>query len=202
MRSIRLWLGALICTSALPLQAQSPGSIEVSPFVGYLFGGATLASLADHTSYGLRLGYATRKGLEPELEWLGVDTKLQFQGRVPRSTTLPVRMDFYLAGLTYNLTSKPVIPYLSLAAGAARLSGAGDVSVRFTGKLGLGVKALVTPWLGLRLEADGYATRPGEQDFGLTCTSFIQSGGVTVPVSCARNWLFDGNLGAGLVFAF
>lgn len=215
LRPCILLLGSLMAASAASLIAQPhENPFEVSPFVGHLFGGTVFdlrspvdsdlsfdLRLADHPSYGLRLGYLFGNGFEPELEWSGVDTPLEF-ANLFGPTRNRAQIDFFLAGLTYNFLTEPVRPYANLSVGAARLSGGGETDVLFTGKLAVGLKAFLTPWLGLRVEAGGYATRLGNSAFGITCTTFIIRDGVAVPVPCEKSWLLNGDVGGGLIFAF
>ena len=216
LRPIGLAPGIFAFASMLTAQT-SPDSFEVSPFFGYLFGGTVSdfnnspaglpvsrwkLTLGDHSSFGLRLGYSFCSGLQPEFEWLRAAPKLQF--RIPfKPSDLPVSMDFFLAGISYNFASGRLRPYATVAVGAARLSGADDAQAQFTGKVALGLKIFVTPWLGVRAEAGGYATHLGEDSFGIPCTTFpLGHDGVT-PVGCSHeSWLLDGNISGGLVFAF
>src|SRR5262245_61245260 len=83
-RSSSLKLAAFVALMAASgsLTAQSTMEpIEVSPFVGYLFGGTVFKSdfpppnwvpgnhVADHLNYGLRVGFNATSNIEPELEW-------------------------------------------------------------------------------------------------------------------------------------
>jgi hypothetical protein len=196
-------------TSMLGAQT-ARGAFEITPFAGYLFGGEVLedtrpevgtivrADLADHVSYGLRLGYAFPSGWEPELEWTSVHTDLE----VSTGTTYAARTDYLLGGAAFHFGSGSLRPYAGMAAGAARVSGPFPAEARFTGRVSLGLKAFVTPWLALRVEAAGYATRLGEMAYGASCTTFPDDENPGVPVSCMNTWLLQANVGGGLVFAF
>ncbi len=210
MKIHAILLGVLLCATCSELSAQSSGPWEVSPFAGYFFGGTVFSgreplesnvfqgNLVDHASYGLRAGYAFRSGLEPELEWSRIGTNLEYRNFF-RPGKYPVTMNFFLAGLTDNLTSGRIRPYVGMAVGAATVSNAFETQRRFTGKIALGVKAFAASRIALRLEAAGYATRLGDSNFGVTCTTFTPDGH---PMPCSKPWLLGGNLGAGLVLSF
>src|SRR5262245_17369786 len=116
-------LPVLSLLAANPAHAQTE-RIEVTPFVGYLFGGTFLHfefsppmwspgfHIADHTTYGLRVGFNATQHLEPEIQWSYTDTHLQ-----PRELD-PLRINFFIAGLNYNFCAGPIRPYVSAGLGA------------------------------------------------------------------------------------
>lgn len=218
----RWWMtGSVLVMLAAPLRAQPSGNgFEISPLVGHLFGGRveevfsppgeivfsdTRFDVGDDVSYGIRLGYNLPSGLEPEIQWLRLETNLlrstisppfppPLEHRVP---IFPITVNYYLTGLTYNFTQSRLRPYASLGLGAATLSAPTGTEVRFTGEAAVGLKAFVTPWLALRVEARGYASRLGDSPLGI-CGS-----GTFVPAECqAKSWLVNSDIGGGLVFAF
>jgi hypothetical protein len=211
----------LLSALALPVSAQTdPRAFEISPFLGYLFGGAVYdfgsdphvrADVADHAAYGVRLGYAVTPWLQPEVEWSRSETRLQSRASLD-APDFPLTIDYFLGGLTFHFTRDRIRPYASISAGVARLAPPGGESdlvrdeTEFTGSAALGVKTFLTPSLGLRFDARGYATRTSNARLGLVCTTNSGSpGGPVVPVSTpcpAKDWLINGELTGGLVLAF
>ncbi len=200
-----LFLGS----SGLAVAQSADKSFEVSPFVGYLFGGDVwerapdLPSLSvdDHVDYGIRVGFRATSHWVLEMQWTRVPTELSLGFSLPQ--THPVNMDYLIAGVAYELTGGSLRPYVLLGVGAAFFDPKEVPSeTRFTGSLALGLKAFFTPALGLRVEARGYASSLDDTPLGFPCTTFDGSGGPVVPRSCAKSWLFNGDLTGGLIVAF
>ena len=214
-----LLLGLVI---ALPANAQTPANpIEVSPFVGYLFGGSfahirpdsgwTGVSIANQVDFGVRVGYRLNAAIEPEIQWTrSENTKINLESPTEDPwPSFPLIIDYVLAGASYNFSSGCIRPYASLDLGVARLANirqedwthfALTPSTNFAGSLGLGVKAFITPQFGIRVEARGYASQV-PQNFFITCFG-QDSGGASFPVSCGNKWILNSDLTAGIVVAF
>lgn len=209
--------------TALPANAQTPPNpIEVSPFVGYLFGGSfahirpdsglTGVSIANQVDFGIRVGFRLNSAIEPEIQWTRSErTKINLESSMGEHPwpNFPLTIDYVLAGASYNFSSGCIRPYASLGLGAARLASirqedwthfALTPATNFAGSLGLGVKAYLTPQLGIRVEARGYASQV-PQNFFMTCFG-PDGGGAVVPVSCGNKWILNSDLTAGLVVAF
>jgi hypothetical protein len=206
-----------------PLHGQpQERSFEVSPVFGYVLGGRLYdfetesspaqslrvrVDLADHTMYGLSVGYLVTRRWEPELRWCRSETVLRARD-LPGAPDIPLTLDYFLAGVAYNLGSGRTRPYASVSAGVARLDPAViDRESRFSGALALGVKTFVSSAVGLRFEARGHASRIADARLGLICATNSQPdpGGPIVPVSrpCpTKDWLVNWELLGGLVFGF
>lgn len=207
-RYIPTLLGLALAASAF---AQTPEAFEISPFAGYLFGGQLTTrspdvprtSVDDDADYGLRVGWNATPRWQPELQWTRSATRVSLGfSTLP---TFPVEMDYFLAGVTYNILAGAIRPYVSAGLGAALLDTENtSTEARFTGSLGLGVKFFLTPHIGARVEARGYASSLGRVPFGFACTTFEpgEDGESVVPVSCTRSWLLNGDVTGGLVIAF
>jgi hypothetical protein len=209
MRAPAVLLGTLLSLPAFIASAQSARPFEISAYGGYRFGAEVFDTAAadaslrllDAPSYGLRLGYLFSNGLEPELEWTGTDTQARKSFAIP-TALVNTRTDDFLGGIAFNISSGTLRPYAGVAAGVTRFGFDSGSRARFTGRLALGLKAFLTPWLAARIEAAGYATHAGDDLFPCTTFSDGGNGGPVVPVSCSKTWLLQGNLGGGLVFAF
>ena len=218
MRSL---LAALILAVSLPADAQTPVKlVEISPFAGYLFGGSLAHTVdlaidpditlivANHFTYGLRVGLNLTSRLEPEFQWSRSNTEMDFNA-AHLGPHIPLTLDYFLAGANYNFSDGRVRPYVSVSLGAARLDSVIDTptgfrsATNFAGSVGGGVKIFLTPSIGLRFDARGYASEIPRNDFFFRCNTFSpQYGGVIVPVPCTNSWLLNADLTGGLIVAF
>ena len=202
-------LGLLI---AVPVSAQTtPQAIEISPFAGYLFGGSlthsispdTHLSVADRLDYGLRLGFNATPHLEPEIQWTRTETNITGTG-----APVSLDIDYLLAGLSFNFCAGNIRPYLTLGVGAALLNSddriRGPSTTRFAATAGIGVKAFLTPNIGVRLEGRGYTSELPGSSFPFTCIGppSVPPGGPVFPTPCINGWLLNGDVTGGLIFAF
>jgi hypothetical protein len=141
-------------------------AIEVSPFVGYRFGGdffeLVTARPVDRDgapAVGLLLDVPLWNGLQFE----GFFTHQSADFLLPRSTSgLPARwrivVDHFQGGGLQEFGRGRVRPFLTGVLGLSRYAAAGDNELRFTVGAGGGVK--VFPWssVGVRLDSRFFAT--------------------------------------------
>lgn len=199
---MRFLLAAAVVTIgvSVPLGAQTPQPIEVSPFAGYFFGGTILGypthlAFADEATFGVRIGWNATPQIEPELQWSR--TKTEFSPLPVNFVKLNV--DYFLGGASYNFVSGAVRPYVSLDLGAAHIDAIDFVpETLFTISVGAGIKYFFTPNFGLRLDARGY-TSPTNDELKGICQVQGPSGSIS---SCTKNWLLNGDVTGGLVVAF
>ncbi len=194
------------------------GTVEVSPFAGYLFGGrfpagsnglfTSKTDVEDHATYGGRIGWNITSLFEPEAQFSRTETHFvsphgdELFG--PSGTRLgDLTIDYALGYMTFNFGHRRVVPYVTFGMGAARLKP--DVCKsrpqpcsnpgadwRYTASAGAGIKTFVTPHFGFRFDGRYYGTLLR----GDRCDSDRR---------CDRNrndWLSNGDLTGGLVFAF
>lgn len=195
------------------------GTVEISPFAGYLFGGefargTTSAfdftvDVDDDATYGLRFGYNVTENFQFEVQASRTETEFVTDNDElfgPEEQGLgDLTIDYYLGYATFNFGHRRAVPYVTLGAGVARLDpdipgSSARHDTRFTGSLGVGVKAFVNPHFGFRFDGRGYATSLGERDrnrdrFGCDDDFFDCD-------SDRREWLTNGEISAGLLFAF
>lgn len=199
---MRLLLAAAVVTlgAAVPLAAQTPEPVEVSPFAGYFFGGTILGypthlAFADEAIFGVRIGWNATSHIEPELQWSR--TKTEFSP--PPSNFVKLNVDYFLGGASYNFGSGAARPYVSLDFGTAHIDAIDFVpETLFTISVGAGIKYFFTPNFGLRLDARGYTSLTNDQLRGI-CQVQGPSGSLS---SCTKSWLFNGDVTGGLVVAF
>jgi outer membrane beta-barrel protein len=203
--------------SAAALGQVREGTVEISPYAGYLFGGEFARGTTslfdfevqadDDATYGIRLGYNLTDNFEMEFQASRTDTSFVtdddelFDSNEEEFGDLTI--DYYMGYGTFNFGHRRAVPYITLGAGVARLDP--DVpgsrarrDTRFTGSLGIGVKAFVNPHFGFRFDGRGYATSLGDRnddDFG--CDDFFGDCD-----SDRKEWLTNGEISAGLLFAF
>src|SRR5215813_2809868 len=169
---------SLLLSSALFAQIRR-GTVEISPFAGYLFGGEfargttalfnTDVDVADRPTYGIRLGYNITSKFEVELQGSRTETHFETRDRgrlFGNSNTTKLGdldIDYLLANMTFNFGHHRVVPYVTIGGGAARLSPSvpGTTASREytgTGTLGAGVKVFFNPHFGIRFDGRYYAT--------------------------------------------
>ena len=174
-----LALAAGVSTAALGQIRE--GTVEISPFAGYLFGGEfargstslfdTRVEADDDATYGVRLGYNMSDSVEMEFQasrtktaFVTDDDHDVFGSNGPELGDLTI--DYYMGYGTFNFGHRRAVPYITIGAGVARLdpnvpNTNARSDTRFTGSLGIGVKAFVNPHFGFRFDGRGYATLSG-----------------------------------------
>ena len=194
------------------------GTVEISPFAGYLFGGEfargstslfdTRVEADDDATYGVRLGYNMTDTVEMEFQasrtktsFVTNDNHDLFGSNGPDLGDLTI--DYYMGYGTFNFGHRRAVPYITIGAGVARLdpnvpNTNARSDTRFTGSIGVGVKAFVNPHFGFRFDGRGYATSLGNSDrnnrFGCNDNFFDNCD--------SKEWLTNGEISAGLLFAF
>lgn len=196
------------------------GTVEISPFAGYLFGGEFARGSTslfnfdvqadDDATFGVRLGYNLTDTFEMEFQASRTETEFVTEDDElfdPDEQAFgDLTIDYFMGYGTFNFGRRRAVPYITLGAGVARL----DPNVpgtnarkdtRFTASLGIGVKAFVNPHFGFRFDGRGYATSLGDrnddEDFFCDEDRFFDDCD-----SDRTEWLTNGEISAGLVFAF
>jgi opacity protein-like surface antigen len=195
------------------------GTVEISPFAGYLFGGEfargttslfdVRVDVDDEATYGIRLGYNITDNFEIEAQASHTETAFVtdddelFGDEGDDLGDLDI--DYFLGYMTFNFGHRRAVPYVTVGAGVARLDPDIPFSdarrdTRFTGSLGVGVKAFVNPHFGLRFDGRGYATSLGDRD--RDDRFFCDDDDFFDDCDDDREWLTNGEISFGLVFAF
>lgn len=210
-----LVLGASLA-AALPAAAQiRQGTVEISPFYGYLWGGSFAegtndlfpyrVDVDDDATYGGRLGFNITSLFQIEFQYSRTETAFIAEDDEIFGPE-PVRLggldiDYYMGYATFNFGHSRFVPYVTVGAGVASLDpDVPDVSAssdtRFTASLGGGLKVFVTPHFGFRFDGRGYSTYLGDNNRCQGCCddSFYY---------CSdQNWLTNGEASGGLIIAF
>jgi opacity protein-like surface antigen len=218
-----LFLFSLLFAPVCFAQVRS-GTVEISPFAGYLFGGrferGTLAifdsrvDVDDHATYGARLGWNVTRNVELEAQVSRTETAFVTPGSHELFGTSGRRLgdltiDYLLGYGTFNFGHGRTVPYVTLGMGAARFDADvcrdvvtipespcvnPDRDTRFTASAGAGVKIFATRHFGFRFDGRYYGTLLHDAR-GSSCDRF----------RCRddnRNWLSNGDVTGGLLFAF
>ena len=218
-----LFLVSLLLAPAVFAQVRS-GTVEISPFAGYLFGGrfqrGTLAifdssvDVDDHATYGARLGWNLTSKWEVEAQVSRTETAFATPGSRELFGTSGGRLgdltiDYLLGYGTFNFGHGRAVPYVTVGMGAARFDAdicRGRVTIpespcvnpdrdtRFTASAGAGVKIFATPHFGFRLDGRYYGTLL-RRARGSACDHS----------RCDDNrsdWLSNGDVSGGLLVAF
>lgn len=211
-----LALAAALFAFALPGTARAQlreGTVEISPFYGYLWGGEfahgsnslfnQTVDLDDHETFGGRVGYNATETFQFEFQWSRTDTHFvsHDSGELfgPGGVRLgDLRIDYWMGYGTFNFGHHHVVPYFTIGGGIGHLKPSGTLlpssaDNRFTGSLGGGLKAFVNPHFGFRFDGRGYSTYLNSDD---DChhDDHHDCGG--------SHWLTNFEGSGGLIFAF
>jgi opacity protein-like surface antigen len=132
--ALALVLSAL--AASLSAQVRS-GTVEISPFYGYLFGGSfpagstsqfdNRADVGDNGTYGVGIGYFVNSTLEIEGRWARTETgfvdRRQTDGdfRNDQHRVADLRIDYFLGYATFHFGHGRWVPYATVGMGAAQL---------------------------------------------------------------------------------
>jgi len=191
------------------------GTAEIEPFAGYLFGGTfargttdvfnTRVNVDDQFAYGGRIGYNITSLFEIEGQFARSETHFVTHtdgglfggGSTQRLGDLNI--NYWLGYMTFNFGHSRAVPYVSFGAGVAtldpRIPGVATSSdTRFTASAGTGIKLFFNPHFGVRLDGRYYATSLNRNRD--RCDDFFHD------CSDRRDWLSNGTVTGGLLFAF
>jgi len=202
-------LAAILTTLiASPALSQTdPGTIELTPYGAYSFGGtfhdedsATEAKLKDSGSFGLIFDYQRKDNTQVEVIYSLQRTDADVSG-----TTIPnVNMHYLQLGGTYQFEADKVLPFMSATLGATHIDvdTEGFGSDTFFGfSIGGGLQIAPSSRLGLRLEARAFGTmlRSGSTIF---CVSDPGNGAAGCAITVEGDILWQIQTMAGFVFRF
>ncbi len=211
-------LAVALTAGAIPALAQDrTGSVEISPFAGGSFGGTLHAGtnaifshsvdVGDTGAYGIRIGVNANR-------WFGVEASFSYAKpdlQAPGGSLLfgqnmklgDLEQQNYDLNAVFNMGRRRIIPYLTLGLGATRMKAtvpgvASEADTRFATNFGLGLKAFMTPNVGLRFDGRIRATYINNTncDAGTSyCTDPYYDGH-------GSRWYTNGEVTGGLTFAF
>jgi len=153
--------------AAWPARADTSG-IEITPFGGYRFGGnfeveapAGEYKLDDSASVGLLVNWRHQANTHWEILYSRQSSTAVFSDSSAGLPPVDVEQHVLQLGGTYRGDGEKAWPYLAATLGGTHVradSGDSSSDTFFSGSIGIGVRYMPTPNLGLRLEARAYAT--------------------------------------------
>ena len=163
-------LVVLVLAAAAQTEAQQ---IEITPFVGYQFGGE-LEEIGDEPitrkldqspTWGLMLDVDITSLDQVEIYYSSQGTDLN-RGVEP---AVGVTIDHFQIGAIHQYApSRPINPYIGISLGASKFVIEGDSDTRFSGSLSGGVKMVVSDHLGFRFDARVFGISTGSNP--ITCS--------------------------------
>ena len=204
-----------LISSAASAQVVRAGTVEISPFAGYLFGGTfdrgTTAifnqdvDVADHFDFGGKVAYNVTSKFGFEAIYTRSETHFESHnhndglfGGSGNQTLGDLDIDYFLGTMIWNFGHERWVPFASFGAGVAHLVPHVEpihstADTRFSMTVGGGVKVFFDRHFGMRFEGRYYGT--SLPDHG--CDSHDHHD------HCNNNgWLSNGDVTGGLVFAF
>jgi hypothetical protein len=171
----RIGVVMLACHPAVAL-AQSA---EVSPFLGYRFGGGFFERVTNQPvdldgapAVGGVINVAMHDGLWFEALFTHQEARVEVPGGVlSPPTRWRITVDQWFAGGLQELGANPAIrPFLTGLLGLTRYAAAGDNEIRFAIGAGGGVKLRPTRYLGARLDGRVFTTFADVNGRAIACS--------------------------------
>jgi opacity protein-like surface antigen len=167
---VRALVVLFLAATTAAVQAQT---IEITPMVGYRFGGSLEAAgsgdqssvqleVGDAAAWGVQVGYRVGEG-EIELLYARQDTQLQTADLFTGAPVFDLALETWQVGGTYLFGDDDARarPFVAVGLGVTRLlpepSGLSD-ETRFSASFGAGVKLWLGRHVGIRLEGRGFFT--------------------------------------------
>jgi hypothetical protein len=178
---------------------------EVTPFVGYRFGGSFFERVTgqevdlDGTS---TVGVVVDVPLYADLQIEALFTHQEGRVVVPvaggQATVFPITVDHWMGGGRREFGVGRARPFLTGLLGLTRYGSPGDNEVRFTVAAGGGAKLMPTPHLGLRVDGRVFTTFADIEGRAIACSA---AGGVCL-FALDATILWQAEFTAGVVIAF
>ncbi len=168
----------LVGWAATPASATD---LELTPFVGYQFGGTFESDFDDDDdffddvdieeseSYGLMLDIGITRNAQIEIFYSRQESAFEdsdFFGGLFEDNEIfgDVEIEYFHGGFLYQWAGGQVQPFVVATAGATRFTLPGDSDTRFSAAAGGGVKVFVNDHVGFRLDGRLYSTFIDEDD--------------------------------------
>ena len=182
-------------------------TFELSPFVGYRWGGTIFADqsfvfnedvdVASNPNFGINFAFPLGdSGMKLELMANRQSSELETESGLfePNNEIADIDVTYLHAGLQFPFArSRNVTPYVVVSAGLANLdpqvSGV-SAENRFSASAGVGVKLPMSDALSIKLEGRGYSTALEEENDCSFCDYFYNQD------------FYQGEVNLGLIFSF
>lgn len=189
-RLVGLAFLAWVLASPNPLQAD----VEVTPFLGYQFGGGFDTREGDldvdpSANLGLVLSFRTRHDGLVEFLYSRQATSLEFQGILDPGTSFDLTVEYFHFGGLWEIQTDRRRPFLGLTVGGTRLDPRGsgiEDAWAFSAGISGGLKYFFTEHVALRIEGRGMLSffdssgvifcgfPPGQCGISVTGSNFLQ----------------------------
>jgi len=160
----------LVLAVATRTEAQQ---IEITPFVGYQFGGEL--EEVDNDPVTRDLDQSPTWGLMADFSVTSLDQVEVYYSRqgtdLDRGTdsAVGVTIDHFQIGAIHQYApNRPIHPYIGISLGASKFVVAGESDTRFSGSLSAGVKMVVSDHLGFRFDGRVFGISTGSSP--ITCS--------------------------------
>ena len=160
----------LLILSLVPaFAAAQQSATEVTPFVGYRFGGTfeneeetARYELEDSASFGLLVNFSHDTNTQWEILYSQqASAEAIYEGDPGPDPLVDIDIHVLQIGGTYLFEGERAIPYLAATLGGTHIrtnsTGSSDDTF-FSGSIGIGMKFLPTSRIGIRVEARAYGT--------------------------------------------
>jgi hypothetical protein len=151
---------------------------EVTPFVGYRFGGSFFERVTgqevdlDGTStVGLVVNVPIYDDLQIEALFTHQEGRVVVPAGAGQTTVFPVTVDHWMGGGLREFDYGRAVPFLTGLLGLTRYGSPGDNEIRFTVAAGGGAKLLPTRHLGLRVDGRVFTTFADIEGRAIACSS-------------------------------
>ncbi len=208
---------AAALAAAGPAAAQDRrGSVEITPVVGGTFGGifdpGTLAfydgevRAGTEVAYGIRVGVNVTNNFAIEGSYLQSDPELKLEGAGAIGSSShgigKMEMRLYEVNFLVPWGHGQVRPYFTIGGGVNTFHPvipgfSASTDSRFTANLGFGVKAYITPNIGLRFEGKGRTTYINSEGDRWNCDHWCEG-----YYNGDTQWYTSGEATAGVIIAF
>ena len=163
-------LVVLVLAAAAQTEAQQ---IEITPFVGYQFGGELdevgdepiTRDLEQSPTWGLMLDFGITDLDQVEIYYSSQGTDLNRDAEPVEGVTID---HFQIGAIHQYAPNRPVNPYIGISLGASKFVVDGDSDTRFSGSLCGGVKMVVSDHLGFRFDGRVFGISTGSS--AITCS--------------------------------
>jgi len=147
--------------------AQDMGT-EITPFVGYRFGGTFESAdatfkyeMQDSSSFGLLLNFRHKGNTQWEILYSQQSSEAQYSGAAGPDPVVDVDIHVLQLGGTYRGDGEKARPYLAATMGGTHIrteSNGSKSDTFFSGSIGVGMMFLPRSRVGIRVEARAYGT--------------------------------------------
>lgn len=194
----------VVLTLGIGLSPAWAQQVEITPLVGYQFGGKFTVQrgtlrIKDNLNYGAILDITVRPNTQLELSYSRQDTRVEFRGVGFENINIDATVDYWQIGGLVEYPRDRVRPFGLFTLGAThfnpKVAGVSGVW-RFSGTIGGGVKVFLSPNIGFRLQGRlllPYISGGSSIFCGLPGGCYITLGGTV---------LLQADVTAGLILAF